>query len=584
MYKKMLSILFLLLLLINLAVPCFASGDDNADKIHKLIIEHIVNEMTSFDENATYTEYFLYDDQRHIIGRQIIHGDTETNYTYIYNPDGTFDEIIERKIINTIFETEVIDKSYMPPDVDNVDDINYPSTIPTKEIEFLKENKILLGDPDGGFRENDLITRAEFVTILCRAIGIEELAQSEEMRNKEIYVDVPKTHWAAGYINAATEHGAINGMGNNMFCPEMSVTNEQAVKILVAAWGYTNDAEKMGGYPNGYMAVAQQLGVTDSVLINYGLASKRWVVSVFTYNMLSVVPKDIKLDLAALPKVEKSIDSTGENGLSYISDPAEILKNITPETIDYERTFFEQKIPEGESVPLKTEGKRIIHTNDKMYESADFTICGIDDKDGAYTNLKNCSEIDISSYETGDYRAFITYKKNNVIDSYYIDLLVTSDSIIPGSAYRITYLKYQPIFEEKNTEINIDSNSEYQIPFNVVADSDNKGKVVLCINYPEILKRDTYFSYDIVTEDNKTFSERIDGKYKAIETLVIDNLKLGHKYHFTIGIYGINGSRNAIKGTLELKNDNGEVDFSFNGNHSIVAFKGYIIGDDWNVL
>lgn len=95
------------------------------------------------------------------------------------------------------------------------------TTIPTKEIKFLQENNVLVGDPNGDLRENDQITRAEFVTILCRAIGIEELAQSEEMRNKEIYVDVPKTHWAIGYINAATEYGAINGVGNGFFCPEM---------------------------------------------------------------------------------------------------------------------------------------------------------------------------------------------------------------------------------------------------------------------------------------------------------------------------------------------------------------------------
>ena len=109
------------------------------------------------------------------------------------------------------------------------EDLEINTTIPTKEIKFLQENNVLVGDPNGDLRENDQITRAEFVTILCRAIGIEELAQSEEMRNKEIYVDVPKTHWAIGYINAATEYGAINGVGNGFFCPEMSVTNEQAV-------------------------------------------------------------------------------------------------------------------------------------------------------------------------------------------------------------------------------------------------------------------------------------------------------------------------------------------------------------------
>jgi len=459
------------------------------------------------------------------------------------------------------------------------EELKINTTIPTKEIEFLQENNVLVGDPNGDLRENDQITRAEFVTILCRAIGIEDIAESEEMRNKEIYVDVPKTHWAVGYINAATEHGAINGVGNGFFCPEMSVTNEQAIKILVAAWGYTAEAEKLGGYPNGYMAIAQQFGVTDSVLFNYRLASRRWVVSVFTYNMLSVMPNEVELELAASTKIEKVEKPIGENGSDYIQNPAEILEQITPETIAYERKIFEQRVPDGEKFPLKVENGKILHIGEAEYDSASLSIGKQDQKDSEAHNLNERSAIDISSYEEGRYQIVVTYRKNAIVDSYYTNLSISDGDAVLGQTFRITYLRHQPIIDNQNTEISIDNSSDYELPFSMIADSDENGKVVLCINYPDVLNEDSFFSYDIVSEQLETIDERIDGKNKLIEPIIIDNLKLGHQYSMAIGLYEKNGSHNVIKGTIEFKDNNGKVDFEFKGNHSVVVFKGYRIGE-----
>lgn len=459
------------------------------------------------------------------------------------------------------------------------EELEINTTIPTKEIKFLQENNVIVGDPDGYLRENDQITRAEFVTILCRAIGIEELARSEEMKNKEIYVDVPKTHWAIGYINAATEYGAINGVGNGFFCPEMSVTNEQAIKILVAAWGYTEEAKKLGGYPNGYMAIAQQFGITDSVLINYRLASRRWVVSVFTYNMLSVMPNEVELDLVALTKIEKPEKPIGENGLDYIKNPTEILEQITPETVAYERKIFEQRVPEGESVPLEIKENIVVYTGDNQYDSATLSVGKPSEKGRDNIDLKKSNKIDISDYSEGEYQIIATFRKNNVVDSYYADLIIADDTPMLGQTFRITYLRHQPIIDNQNAEISFDSTTDNDLPFDMIVDSDKNGKIVLCINYPNVLSDGAYFSYDIVSEQLETIEERIDGKNKIIEPILVDNLKMGQQYSVAIGLYEKNGNHNIIKGNFTLDNTNGKAIYKFEGNHSVVTFKGYRIGE-----
>jgi len=156
------------------------------------------------------------------------------------------------------------------------------------EMYVLRDNGIIKGDPDGALRPESELTRAEFATILCRAAGIDKLAETADMADKGYFDDVPSSHWAAGYINAAVEYDAINGFGDGTFRPELTVTNEQVIKMLVAAWGYTEQAEALGGYPNGYMAIARRYGVTDAVMFNYGIASKRWVACAFVYGALSM--------------------------------------------------------------------------------------------------------------------------------------------------------------------------------------------------------------------------------------------------------------------------------------------------------
>lgn len=55
----------------------------------------------------------------------------------------------------------------------------------------------LMGDGDGNFRPDDALTRAEFVTLVNRIVGVKAEAAAQRFR------DVPPGHWAFGQIMAA---------------------------------------------------------------------------------------------------------------------------------------------------------------------------------------------------------------------------------------------------------------------------------------------------------------------------------------------------------------------------------------------
>lgn len=164
------------------------------------------------------------------------------------------------------------------PDV--TEDTQYASAIAT-----LSALGIVGGDDQGNFNPESTITRAEFTKIVCEI----QAMSGEGNKGATAFTDVAADHWASGYINFATSMGIVNGMGDGTFVPEGPVTYEQAIKMLVVALGYDPMAKTMGGYPTGYLAVAQQKGVLKGVQAPASTdPAPRNLVAQMTYNALDV--------------------------------------------------------------------------------------------------------------------------------------------------------------------------------------------------------------------------------------------------------------------------------------------------------
>ena len=120
---------------------------------------------------------------------------------------------------------------------------------------------VVNGDDNGKFNPDNTVTRAEFTKMVVEAIGEGSAAASSSYTK---FADA-KSHWAAGYIETGVAKGFINGYDENSFGPDDQVTYAQAVKMLVAAIGYTTYAENNGGWPSGYLAYGSSLDIIDGV-------------------------------------------------------------------------------------------------------------------------------------------------------------------------------------------------------------------------------------------------------------------------------------------------------------------------------
>ena len=59
------------------------------------------------------------------------------------------------------------------------------------------------------------------------------------------YPDVPRTHWAAGYVQAGVQAGLISGYLDGTFRPSNQITLAEGATIVLKLLGYT--AEDFSG-------------------------------------------------------------------------------------------------------------------------------------------------------------------------------------------------------------------------------------------------------------------------------------------------------------------------------------------------
>jgi len=99
-------------------------------------------------------------------------------------------------------------------------------------VSTLTNASILKGFPDGAFRGNQAITRAEFVAIVARFL--EDTSYTGADRFNDI-----EGHWANEYINVVGQHDWIRGFAGGDFRPNQDITRAEAAAIVNRMLGDT---------------------------------------------------------------------------------------------------------------------------------------------------------------------------------------------------------------------------------------------------------------------------------------------------------------------------------------------------------
>ena len=98
-------------------------------------------------------------------------------------------------------------------------------------IMYFKERNVLSGYPDGYYRPDQQVTRAEFATIVTKALGLRNL---DEITFTE-YKDIDENHWAYYDVMLGSYYDLIHGTPDKMFYPQNNITRLEIIMVIMKA-------------------------------------------------------------------------------------------------------------------------------------------------------------------------------------------------------------------------------------------------------------------------------------------------------------------------------------------------------------
>lgn len=199
---------------------------------YQIVVRPLAFEITctSGDKTMSVTNFNGYVERTVAIPDGVNPGKITTGI--VLNPDGTFRHVPTQIV--------VIDGKYYAK-INSLTNSTY--AVIYSPIEFadvsshwakdavnnMGSRMVVTGIGNGSYEPDRSITRAEFATIVVRALG---LAQST---GESGFGDVSLSDWFNGYVGTATAYGLITGYNSTSYGPNETITREQAMTILARA-------------------------------------------------------------------------------------------------------------------------------------------------------------------------------------------------------------------------------------------------------------------------------------------------------------------------------------------------------------
>ena len=447
-------------------------------------------------------------------------------------------------------------------------------------VNMLTALGVIEGDPDGSFRPDATVTRAEMAKMIF-VVRNNTIDDSAYANNSSKMTDI-NSHWAKGYIKFCESQGIIAGYGDNTFKPDATVTGVEAAKMLLVLTGY--DANKAGlvghNWSTNTLKYAGSAGLLDDVNSGLEQGLPRQYAAQMIYNTLDANRVKWSDDSQSFDDVLnggiKETVGSAYMGLSYdVGTMTEMSKDSLTIKIDgsYDSDNYHQS---------------------KDYKTVSFTKVGSDYskllgqkvkvmfKDGKTNNVLGIYAIsDNTSYTVA---ANGTEKDGDKVkfggSSYSVEFYGDADSKTiydsnKGDAIA-TYIDGQ--VAEGTTLDELDNNKLNPNMYTFV-DTDGNGKIdTLNVTTYNVAKV-SYASSDKIIASGKT--------YKTADENIADGIAKDDWVVITENLY--NDNKDIVKadkstGTLNGLRDNQSANIFFDGGDvstSKVTYNEYRVGDDW---
>ena len=105
-----------------------------------------------------------------------------------------------------------------------------------EEVKMVSDKKIMIGKSNNRFDPNANMTRAEFVTVLCRLSGDDSCGEGTGL----IFIDVEDSAWYIDYVGWGVDSEIVQGLPGNKFAPAQAVTRQEMAVFIDRFISYMN--------------------------------------------------------------------------------------------------------------------------------------------------------------------------------------------------------------------------------------------------------------------------------------------------------------------------------------------------------
>ena len=108
--------------------------------------------------------------------------------------------------------------------------------------EFIKDlvsRGLLNGYPDGSFRPDNKITRAELAKVIVETLGLEKGGKTTS------FTDLSKEHWAYEDVAAAAEAGLLKGYTDGSIRPDAELSRAELAVVLIRAYTFEKGSKEV---------------------------------------------------------------------------------------------------------------------------------------------------------------------------------------------------------------------------------------------------------------------------------------------------------------------------------------------------
>ena len=189
-------------------------------------------DLTWDDQGETVRyDYFLIGSQTAVNGtafsQQTDHIEENPYDAYLSDNKSVLNPVTLKFPVKSASAYEYIGKDYPSPSFPDVSPASWYYTA----VESVAELGLFKGDDNGYFNPSKNITRAEFATVMAKALH-EDLTGY----GGSDFTDVSPTAWYAASVAWAKSFGLMQGDGNGKFRPNSPITREEMCAVIYRAW------------------------------------------------------------------------------------------------------------------------------------------------------------------------------------------------------------------------------------------------------------------------------------------------------------------------------------------------------------